>query len=79
MTHEHPVGIGGMHHSDLQARRPMNWDRPDCDLLAFYGRLIRERKDGGRFPDRPLSPPRTRTGGIGLPLSACFSRIVPAP
>jgi len=44
MTHELPVGIGGMH-SDLQARQPMIWNRPDCKLLAFYKQLIRERKE----------------------------------
>ena len=44
MTHELPVGIGGMH-SDLQARQPMIWTRPDCELLAFYKQLIRERKE----------------------------------
>jgi len=44
MTHELPVGIGGMH-SDLQARQPMIWNRPDCELLAFYKQLIRERKE----------------------------------
>ncbi len=44
MTHELPVGTGAMH-SDLQARQPMAWDRPDRDLLAFYQQLIRERKE----------------------------------
>ncbi|MHB8908570.1 MAG: alpha-amylase family glycosyl hydrolase [Syntrophales bacterium] len=43
MTHELPVGTGGMH-SDLQARQPMIWDHPDCDLLSFYKQLIRKRK-----------------------------------
>lgn len=43
MTHELAVGIGRMH-SDLQARQPMIWHRPDCELLAFYKQLIRERK-----------------------------------
>jgi glycosidase len=28
-------------HGDLQARRPMNWDDPDTDLLNFYKELIR--------------------------------------
>jgi glycosidase len=44
MTHELSVGIGGMH-SDLQARQPMIWARPDCELVAFYKQLIRERKE----------------------------------
>ncbi len=44
MTHELQVGAGAMH-SDLQARQPMIWDRPDRELLAFYKQLIRERKE----------------------------------
>ena len=44
MTHELPVGIDGMH-SDLQARQPMIWNQHDCELLAFYKQLIRERKE----------------------------------
>jgi cyclomaltodextrinase / maltogenic alpha-amylase / neopullulanase len=44
MTHEQPVGIGGMH-SDLRVRQPMIWNRPDCKLLAFYKQLIREGKE----------------------------------
>ena len=50
MTHELPVGSGAMH-SDLQARQPMIWDRPDCELLAFYKHLIRERKGGSRHDE----------------------------
>ena len=44
MTHDLPVGMGTMH-SDLQARQPMIWNRPDCELLAYYKQLIRERKE----------------------------------
>jgi glycosidase len=44
MTHQLPVGSDGMH-SDLQARQPMIWNRPDRDLLAFYKQLIRDRKE----------------------------------
>jgi glycosidase len=30
------------HDGDLQARRPMEWDDPDTDLLDFYRKLIRQ-------------------------------------
>jgi glycosidase len=29
-------------HGDLQARRPMNWEDPDTDLLAFYRKLLQK-------------------------------------
>jgi len=31
---------------DLQARQPMNWKNPDYDLLNFYKKLIKEKKEG---------------------------------
>jgi len=43
MTHARPVGTAEPH-SDLQARQPMAWDRPNRELLTFYRDLIRERK-----------------------------------
>jgi cyclomaltodextrinase len=43
MTHEHPVRIDHPH-SDLQARQPMVWDKPDMELFAFYQELIDWRK-----------------------------------
>jgi len=44
MTHELPVRIDRPH-SDLQARQPMIWDRPDMELFAFYKDLIKRRKE----------------------------------
>jgi glycosidase len=41
-------------HGDLQARRPMNWDDPDADLLKFYKQLIRG--------DKNCDPNSNRTG-----------------
>lgn len=32
-------------HGDLQARQPMNWDSPDKDLLAFYKKIIKYKKN----------------------------------
>jgi len=32
-------------HGDLLARQPMNWNKPDFDLLNFYKKLIKEKKE----------------------------------
>ena len=32
-------------HGDLYARQPMNWDKPDYELLNFYKILIKEKKE----------------------------------
>ena len=32
-------------HGDLQARQPMNWETQDKELLEFYKRLIKEKKN----------------------------------
>jgi len=33
-------------YGDLQARQPMNWENPDYNLLNFYKKLIKEKKEG---------------------------------
>jgi len=42
MTHDKSVWYST--YGDLQARQPMNWDKPDYDLLNFYKILIKEKK-----------------------------------
>ena len=32
-------------HGDLQARQPMNWEQQNKDLLAFYKKIIKEKKN----------------------------------
>jgi glycosidase len=44
MNHALPVRIDRPH-SDLQARQPMIWDKPDMELFTFYRELIRERME----------------------------------
>jgi glycosidase len=36
-------------HGDLQARMPMIWEGQDMELLTFYKKLIRERKEASSF------------------------------
>jgi len=43
MTHDKSVWSFSTN-GDLQARQPMNWDKPDYDLLNFYKKLIKEKK-----------------------------------
>jgi len=31
-------------HGDIQARKPMNWKKPDSELLSFYKKLIKQKK-----------------------------------
>ena len=31
-------------HGDLQSRQPMNWEKPDSELLSFYKKLIKQKK-----------------------------------
>jgi glycosidase len=51
LSHETPVDVARPG-SDLQARRPMNWERPDRGLRAFYRSAIRRRRaaQGIRIP-----------------------------
>ena len=42
MTHRKPVAVNRPH-SDLQARQPMNWQKPNAEIFNFYRELIKNR------------------------------------
>jgi cyclomaltodextrinase len=42
MTHRKPVAVNRPH-SDLQARQPMNWQKPNAEVFNYYKELIKNR------------------------------------
>ena len=48
MTHRKPVAVNRPH-SDLQARQPMNWQKPNAEIFNFYRELIKNRTSGAHL------------------------------